>query len=307
MPFDAAPMLARLAALDDSPPAQRIAEQDRRTADANATDRRALADARAQIAREVADAVIAALPEQRVELVWLHPGSELTDKQVQQLLDGGDGPGQVYDQLDDAWLADHRYDAARQLIRDLIDDDTLFRLLDADPEVFDEVRFAVEDADTSDPLGKLLANTGSRLLLIPLGFTVPDHTSRDNPDDLIAQMCATAGVDPYINHSAVGEALANAVYGGQLTVIVYADVADAVGAVHVRITDPHLLIHDRVNGSGADCQVRGVIDLPLEDGAVRLDSQTHHGWDDIAAVVHSAYTPTAITWIQPDRDPEPAS
>lgn len=307
MHIDPGPWRDRLTELDASPPARRITVRDRRTADANAADQQTLAGQRAQIARALADAVLATLAGQRIGLTWLDPGSQLTDKQVQQLLDGGDGPGDVYDQLDDAWLADDRHNAARQLIREAVDDDTLFALLDADPELFDELRLAVQDADICDPLADLLRNTGSRLLLIPLGFTVPDYTSRDNPDTLIAQMCAAAGVDPYANHSALGEALDNASYGGQLTVIVYADVADAVGAAHVRITDPHLLIHDRANGSGADCQVRGVIDLPLEDGTVRLDSQTHHGWDDIAAVVPSAYAPTAIIWIRPDHDQDAAA
>jgi hypothetical protein len=297
----------RLNELGDSPPARRIAERDRQAAEANAADRQALAERRKDIARAVADAVIAALPEQRIELIWLHPGSELTDRQVQTLLDGGDGPDKVYDQLDEQWLADQRYDAARQLIREMIGDDTLYELLDAEPDLFDEVRFAVEDADVSDPLGELLGNTGSKLLLIPLDFDVPAYTSRDNQNQLIAHMCAVAGVDPDANHDAVVKALDNAYYGGQLTVIVYADIADAAGAAHVRITDPHLLIHDTLNGSGADCQLLGTIDLPLEDGTVRLDSQTHHGWDDIAAVVHSAYTPTDITWIQPGPEQDAAA
>lgn len=306
MPFDADPWRARLTELDRSPHAQRIAERDRRTADANAADRQKLAERRASIAQAVADAVIAVLPEQRVELIWLHPGSALTDKQVQLLLDGGDGPGEVYDQLDE-WLADLRYGAVRQVIRDVIGDDTLYELLDADPELFDKVRFAVEDADTSDPLGELLANTGSRLLLIPLGFAVPDYTSRDDQDALVVQICEAAGVDPHVNRDAVADALAEAPYGGQLTVIAYAVVADAVGAAHVRITDPHLLIHDTLHGSGADCQVDGTIDLPLEDGTVRLDSQTHYGWDSIAAVVHSAYTPAGITWIHPEPEQDGAA
>jgi len=278
MPFDAGPWRARLAQLDGSPQAQRIAERDRQTADANAADRRTLAERRASIAQAVADAVIAALPQQRVELIWLPPGSELTDEQVQMLLDGGDGPGEVYDQLDEQWLADVRYDAVRQVIRDVIGDDMLYELLDADQSLFDKVRFAVEDADTCDPLGELLRNTGSRLLLIPLGFAVPDYTSRDDQDALIGQICEAAGVDPQVNRDAVAEALAEAAYGGQLTIIVYADVADAVGAAHVRITDAHLLIHDTLHGSGADFRLNGTIDLPLEDGAVRLDSQTHYGW-----------------------------
>jgi len=226
---------------------------------------------------------------------------------VQLLLDGGDGPGEVADQLDEQWLDDVRYDAARQVIRDLVGDDTLFELLDADPDLFDELRFAVEQVDASDPMRELLANTGSRLLLIPLGFAVPDYTGRDNLDDLIADICAAAGVDPFTNHSAVGDALENAFYGGQLAVIVYASVADAVGAAHVRITDPHLLIHDTVNGSGADVQLQGTIDLPLEDGTVRLDSLTHHGWDSIAGVVRSAYAPTDITWIHPDPEQDGAA
>lgn len=302
MPFDADPYHARLAELDASPQAQRIAERDRRTADANAADRKALAEERAAIARAVADAVIAALPEQRVALIWLHPGSVLTDKSVQMLLDGGDGPSDVLDQLDEQWLAEQRYDAARQVIRDVIGDDTLHELLDADPDLFDEVRFAVEEADTSDPLGELLANTGRRLLLIPLGSPVPDYTSHDDPDELIAQMCEAAGVDPQVNRDTVAGALAEAPYGGQLTIIVYAAVADAVGAAHVRITDPHLLIHDTLNGSGADFQLVGTIDLPLEDGGVRLDSQTRYGWDSIASVVHSAYAPAGITWIHPEPE-----
>jgi hypothetical protein len=302
MPFDADPWHARLAELDVSPQAQRIAERDRRTADANAADRRTLAERRTAIARSVADAVIAALPEQRVALIWLHPGSTLTDKAVQTLLDGGDGPSDVYDQLDELWMAEQRDDAARQVIRDVIGDDTLYELLDADPDLFDEVRFAVEEADTCDPLAELLANTGSRLLLIPLGFAVPDYTSRDHPDELIAQMCEAAGVDPQANHDTVAEALANAPYGGQLTIIVYAAVADAVGAAHVRITDPHLLIHDTLHGSGADCRLDGTIDIPLKDGTVRLDSQTHHGWDNIAAVVHSAYAPADIMWSHPEPE-----
>jgi hypothetical protein len=302
MPFDADPWRARLAELDASPHAQRIAARDRRTAAANAADRQALAERRAAIAQMVADAVIAALPEQRVALFWLHPGSELTDKAVQRLLDGGDGPSDVVDQLDEQWLAEQRYDAARQVIRDVIGDDTLYELLDADPDLFDKVRFAVEDADTSDPLGELLANTGSRLLLIPLGFTVPDHTSRDDQDALVVQICEATGVDPQANHDTVAGALAEAPYGGQLTVIVYAAVADAVGAVHVRITDPHLLIHDTLHGSGADCQLDGTIDLPLEDGTVRLDSQTHNGWDSIAGVVGSAYAPADSTWIHPEPE-----
>jgi hypothetical protein len=306
MPFDADPWRARLAELDGSLQAQRIAERDRRTADANAADRQTLDERRAYIARSVADAVIDALPEQRVELIWLHPGSELTDKQLQMLLDSGDRPGEVDDQLDE-WLADLRYDAARQVIRDVIGDDMLYELLDADQSLFDEVRFAVEEADTCDPLGELLRNTGSRLLLIPLGFTVPDYTGRDDQDELIVQMCDAVGVDPQSNRDAVAEALANAPYGGQLTIIVYAEVADAVGAVHVRITDPHLLIHDTLNGSGADLQIDATIDLPLEDGTVRLDSQTRHGWDSIASVVGCAYAPADITWIHPEAEQDGAA
>ena len=307
MHVDPGPWRDRLAELDAGPPARRIAVRDRRTADANAADHQTLAEQRAQIARALADAVLAALAGQRIELTWLDPGSQLTDKQVQQLLNGGDGPGDVYDQLDDAWLADDRYDAARQLIREAVDDDALFGLLDADSELFDEVRLAVQDADISDPLGALLRNTGSRLLLIPLDFEVPDHMSRDDPDELIEQICAVVGVDPHVNRPAVAEALGDAGYGGQLTLIVYADVADAVGAAHLRITDPYLLIHDRLHGSGADLQVSGTVDLPLEDGNVRLDSQTRYGWDDIAAVVPSAYAPTAITWIRPEPEENTAA
>lgn len=306
MPVDPGPFRDRLAELDASAAARRIAVRDRRTGDVNTADRQTLAARRAQLARALADAVLAELAGQRVELTWLEPGSQLTDKQVQQLLDGGDGPGDVYDQLDEQWLADDRYDAARRLIREAVDDDALFALLDAEPELFDEVRLAAQDADMSDPVGALLRNTGSRLLLIPLDYTVPDYTSRDDPDELIDQISAVVGVDPLANREVVAEALADAFYGGRLTLIVYADVADAVGAAHVRITDPWLLIHDRVHGSGADFQLSGVVDLPLEDGNVRLDSQTRHGWDDIAAVAPSAYAPAAITWIHPEPEDGPA-
>jgi hypothetical protein len=77
----------------------------------------------------------------------------------------------------------------------------------------------------------------------------------------------------------------------------YADVAEAIGATQVTVTDPHLLIHDAFNGSGADCQVTGTVTVSLTPGTVKLDSQTPgFGWSKIAGVSHSAYAPTNVVW-----------
>src|SRR5699024_10365209 len=94
-------------------------------------------------------------------LVYVHYDESLSDAQVQQILDGN--ALDVEDELHEVCMEQRAMSAIEiandevESFRGVYDDEVLDEFHDG--ELFDELRFQIEDRDDSDVLGELIRNT----------------------------------------------------------------------------------------------------------------------------------------------------
>lgn len=269
-----------------------------------------------------------------VLLRFVNYDDKLTKEQIGMVLSGAwnDAENDVDDRF-----TDHAYEEAVKVATEeleaAVQEGRFDREWDElDPDEQDEVRYAVEERDDSDPVKDLLRNTPPQLMRTSLGqpwarlseprFASWQHLDRGGVqarEKVIGDLLKEAGVDT--SAEGVKEAISELVIeaggdwheGVQLDVIFYGDIADAVPATRfdndpdagrekvLEFARPHLLLIDKLNGSGHDtvlpAPLKKTLVRPSEDGPeapqtgrVYLDdSGDGYSWDDVCGLVKSAY------------------
>jgi hypothetical protein len=237
-------------------------------------------------------------------LMWLSYDEQLSDEQIVRLLDGD---FESVEEDIDAWAAEYRWGRVREIVRDLVGDENL-ALIDCTAE-YDELRIAVEERDESDLLAGLIRNSHPRLWRYSLDYDLdPGSMTWDEPEFVQAMrdISEVAGIDLLDNASALGSLVNNAPYGGSLYVLWHGDAEDILTAVldstwgndraptTIEWRDPHLLVLDGLNGSGADARVKGTVRVPFRPERVRLDAARGHGytWTEVACPHPAGYEAT---------------
>lgn len=245
--------------------------------------------------------------DERYTLVYLDRSDDgLTPQQIQVLLDGGNEWESTEFSFIEDNQADQYWEAATQVLRELLGEE-LYELLERAGRV-EEIRWVIEERDDSGGLVDLLLKASPHSLFrFDLDVDVLDYTVTSAADDDTRQVIATAaGLD--LDHpptAALVESLvANASYGGRLSVLWYGDPADAVALARphdpddaratVTFTGAHLLILDSWNGSGHEEPVP-VITAQWGPRRVSIDAAHTGGgysWTDTAGPVASTYSGT---------------
>ena len=252
-------------------------------------------------------------------LAFVDYDDRLRDDQVSRYL-SGDYQG-VEEEVDDLFyeaVLDSSMEQARDLLKEAgIDAD------DVNADKLDQLAEAVRDKDDSDVMAGLVRNTPEKLMRLTLGRPGGAANLYDgNVDGVdearearIASMLTAQGLD--VSSPEAKEAIASLVAEGpqywhegvDLDVIYFDDIRDStvfntftgeVTSREIQFKDPNILLLDRVNGSGSDARITGMIKATAtEENPVKLDADDSlgYGWDETAGVVHSAYrTDTASTW-----------
>ncbi len=264
------------------------------------------------LAARVAAAVIARLD---AEYTLWYPSYDdrLTNEQITALL-AGENPyddHKAFIHFEDV-MSEHLYRAACDVITDLTTEREL-EILENDGGAHDEVRFAVQDRDTTDWVTALLRQTGSRLLRLDLDHEVPwlDHQVADDDDyeAALSDVASAAFLDLSSERRDVIDTILRESYaGGALYVLWYGDVESAVewaGIEHgvATFTNANLLVLNHLSGSGFCEVIPGTFTVPL--GAITLDAARigpGYSWTDVAGPYEPAYaaevtvTDTTLRW-----------
>jgi hypothetical protein len=265
----------------------------------------------------VFDRALAALPE-KCDLVYINYDDKLTDEQLRSLLAGNP----LYeDNFFSQWESDCRYQSAVEIIEENVLSEDVLRLEGAD--MVDELRFALEERDESDPLRDLLGNTPQKWFRYYLDVDLPASLFEDETD-------INGYVDDVFNavpiertpvlETRIREMIENASYGGGLYLYWHGDAEPLVSAAQrwngwsdhqdptpltLTVVNADLLVLDRLNGSGADC------DLPLGTTiTVAYDPENLHldsgngSWSDWICGGLSATVNADVT-IAPSNDSGP--
>lgn len=257
-------------------------------------------------------------------LAFVQYDDKLRDDQVSRYLSGDyDTVQDEVSELFDESVIAASTEQARDLLKEAgIDED------EVDPDQLDQLAEVIRDKDDSDPFPALVRNTPEKLMRLTLGRPEGPGLYDGLPDGVpeareakIAEMLTARGLD--VSSPEAREAISSLVNEGpqywhegvDLDVIYFDDIRDStvfneetgtVASRQIRFRDPHILLLDRVNGSGHDVQIPGTITATAsEDNPVRLDADGSigYGWDETAGVVHSAYrTDTDSTWVPSDAE-----
>lgn len=242
------------------------------------------------------------------DLVHVEYDDRLTDEQVAGVVSGD------WDEVDNDDFADWVYDnrcinvreiikeTAGDILRRMIADGTLDEGEDPDviaddfewADEWDDVRFWLEDHDSSDPLRTLARHTPD-----PLVQWVPEHAIELDVDDEeesaaeVSRALSEVGLScSQHNVEAMYSAMDNCFGPTEVRVLFTVDLSELLdpSVTEVRLKDPTLLLLNPYDGSGMDTEnMRGKITVPRDE--IRLDSALGYGsWDNIAGVITSAYT-----------------
>ncbi|MBQ1048466.1 hypothetical protein KBX50_08305 [Micromonospora sp. C51] len=253
-------------------------------------------------AQALYEATVAALNE-RYELVYVDYRDQLSDRDVQDLLNGD--ADTVYDRFDEGWLSENRSHGATYEVEQITTEEE--RNLLEEHGRLDDLRLEIENRDESDPVRDMWRNTPHTLMTVKLDHDVPDYTLRpdDEFDEILAEIANAAGIDLDGNRDALTDLLANASYGGQLLLIWHGDAEDAIGATKATWTDPHLLILNSFNGSGFDAQVKGAVTRDLKPGDITVDKvRAGYSWHQTACPHPPAYA-TTVEFEKPTAPEQP--
>ncbi|GAA4034355.1 hypothetical protein GCM10023063_17930 [Arthrobacter methylotrophus] len=268
-----------------------------------------------------------------VSLRYVSYDDRLTEDQMNMILSGQwtDAENDV-----DENFADNAYEEAITIARTEIDEAVEAGTFDRewddlDPDEQDEARHAVEERDDSDPIKDLLRNTPDQLMRTSLGqpaerLSEPRWASGHRMDDggFTARHDAVAALlkDAGMNADApeVREAIEELINEGpydwheavDLDLIWYGPLEDAVptprgespetdGSKVLEFATPHVLLIDRMNGSGHEVTIPAPLKRTLtrvgyddgeapRTGRAYLDSNAGgYGWDSVAGVYKPAY------------------
>lgn len=227
------------------------------------------------------------LPE-KTHLIYVDYRDSLTEEQVRFHLAGDDES--LWESLSE-FESEAQHYGIKSCLDDVLDDDEEREALRDDAHAWE--RFCEEciNRDESDAMRDLIRNTSDPMVKYSLKHEV-DPGSWSWPHDAIEEsaraVAEAAGIDFATNHAALRILVIEASYGGSLHVLHRSDLADLDGAKRAIFTDPFLLIHDTMNGSGHMEQIKGEVSVEIDEDTMRLDAGRMSWSDDIAGIVHSA-------------------
>lgn len=271
---------------------------------------------------EASSAIIQKLRDRDVtyDLYWVDRDSELRAGLKAAVLSGDtDALEPMYED----W-ADYRSDQIDAAVNGILEDEGIER------GILDEDALAdfVVNRDESDLLAGLLRNTPDQLMRTRLDTVGESSLYSGHPDDAqkkreakIARVLARNGLEITSDEQreAIEELVANGPFdwhdGVSLEVIYYDDLASSSvldlkdwskKSRDLAFKDPHVLLIDRINGSGFDVTIPGTLKTQITpDRPAILDEDPDHGysWDDVCGLHKPAYrTEMTSTW-SPDSQP----
>lgn len=200
--------------------------------------------------KDIADRINAEYPN-GIDLVYVdYRDSYNEDKEAMERLAQTGYPND--EEADWEWQADCQHESIDYAMKEIFDEDEQEQIMD-DDYLRETMEMTFYDIDTSDPINQLLKNTNKRYFYYDLDHHVEQCTDED---DVIKEAKAIAKLlrIGYKKHeSQLREMVANAGYGGSLTILFVADPSDLFGKKPKYIQfkkDYQLVIMDRGNGSG---------------------------------------------------------
>ena len=265
--------------------------------------------------RDIHDAAIQKVADRKFgyDLYFIEHDERLTIEQVESLVHGK--TDDLYMDVTEA-RSEGAYinaieevkDLAKEVIAELarddedVDEDDVWWEFEYSPQ-FDEVRFAVQDRDESDPVRDLAGNAPDPLVQyvpdMPIEITV-EHVDGGYDTGEVHAALKDIGlpVTPH-NVQALSESLNECHDYASIRAIFTVDLAELLDTSikWLRVKAPRLLCLNNFDGSGMDTEpMEGTIMVPRDQ--IRLDSALGYGsWDEIAGVVVSAYT-TDIEYVR---------
>lgn len=254
-----------------------------------------------------------ALPD-KVQLVFVDYREELSDEQIQKQFNG-EAP---WDDSDlDEWHSENRYQGAIETIKEYVDADDI-EILRSDTSTpidkFDELRFEVEERDTSDPFADILRHTPHKLMRYAIGVesSVQWNSSEEEIEENVQAIYTALGLDPVLPAAEMAKA-AEAIrgmltegYDGPVYVYWYGDVEPLIKAANNYTGDtegtvkaqtitwdsPALLVLNGMQGSGMDTAFPWKVTLPFNRDNLKLDARgigNGYSWEEVCGPVPSAY------------------
>ncbi|AXH70538.1 hypothetical protein HOT75_gp152 [Gordonia phage Daredevil] len=242
----------------------------------------------------------------KFHLVYVDYRDELSDEQIAEYMDEG-----YVDSIHESeWYFDCRYDGAMSEMDDLfrvnditVDDDvrlTGAELRDIDNDLFDELRFAIEEHDQSDVERQLISNTPDQLFRIHLADDartkeIIDLLTDDDPTawlEVASDVLEDGGIPvTAANMARLRDLCAEQYYyGGALVALVYLDITTArkLAEHGGTLTRPEVWIWDGWNGAAYGDTFDTEISVPA--GRVTLDNAGGgYGIDKICGLVKSCF------------------
>lgn len=284
-----------------------------------------------------------------VELDYVDYRDHLSPSDVAELLEDDDFP-EFLNRIEEGYW-EQRYDAAMHVLNDTIaefivdaefDDELWVDNRQLKYELLGEYdyRFMVQEANQSNLLGDLLANTPQMLWQYKIGNMGHDGvglgvtgtyewtSAEDAVADLMGMLKSPKGFWTVGEAARLEEALMDIlaecgdgfgnitarpvflVHKSPETIVELARREHwgthpeiATGQGQVTFTDPHLVLLDPWSGSGMDGQLTGSFVVPWDVDRITLDSEAPgYGWDEVAGVSTAAYdTPMEVGWSHQDN------
>jgi hypothetical protein len=251
-----------------------------------------------------------AIPD-KVELVYISQGEELSDKQIQTAFAGT--PSWENGDFDE-YESEARHAGLWSTLEYHVDHEDL-DLIRADQSRFEELQLAVEERDESDPFMTLARMTPHKWMRYVANWDA-EPWPYDNLTDDIAGIAAQLGIDREA-HDKLLQDLVTEANGGGVYVLWYGDVEELIVAAQncdhegkqvpqtITWENPHLLVLDCMSGSGHMVDFPGTITLPFDRARLMLDARNvgnGYSWsDDVAGLAGDRGT-TTVTITQNGDD-----
>jgi hypothetical protein len=247
----------------------------------------------------------------KVELVYISQGEELSDKQIQTAFAGT--PSWENGDFDE-YESEARHAGLWSTLEYHVDHEDL-DLIRADQSRFEELQLAVEERDESDPFMTLARMTPHKWMRYVANWDA-EPWPYDNLTDDIAGIAAQLGIDREA-HDKLLQDLVTEANGGGVYVLWYGDVEELIVAAQncdhegkqvpqtITWENPHLLVLDCMSGSGHMVDFPGTITLPFDRARLMLDARNvgnGYSWsDDVAGLAGDRGT-TTVTITQNGDD-----
>lgn len=206
------------------------------------------------------------------ELVYVQYDDNLTDEQLQHVMDIG-----MDDESYADWEAEARWEGARYVMADMIEEDDRQWLT---PDDLEEIEQALYEYDQSDAFTQLLRHTPARWVRILIGSVESTEYDEGATGEVMASICTDLNLDPSpADLEAIDDVLANHETGGGLYLYFRADMqamiedrfAHGNEVRTITVEEPYVLIYDGFSGSGFHAQLASTVTMPYDPSAVTID------------------------------------